>query len=145
MISSIMKSVIAKINLAAQNSDEAEKKASNSQMNQISAVPAQIPVDQLLIRSGPSNDNPFSISTIAQPSSISTNSNRNTIPGSNNPFGDSFSQLNDNDLFGLEFDWIRQNNSNSSLNLGKYHQKFNSLGFFFKSLIIMKVSFFKIF
>ena len=36
-------------------------------------------------------------------------------PISNNPFGDSFSQLNDNDLFGLEFDRIRQTNSNQNL------------------------------
>lgn len=48
-----------------------------------------------------------------------TNSSLNKPPGggggvtTNNPFGDSFSQLNDNDLFGMEFDWIRQKNSNN--------------------------------
>ena len=33
-----------------------------------------------------------------------------------NPFGDNFSMLNDNDIFGLEFDRIRQNNEKSSNN-----------------------------
>ncbi len=35
-----------------------------------------------------------------------------------NPFGDNFSNLNDNDIFGLEFDRIRQN-INSESNQGE--------------------------
>ena len=99
-----MKSIIAKINLAVQTSEEIQKKEPIPQVNRI---PELIPVK---------SENPFSISDLTQNSSIDSTSNRNIVLGSNNPFGESFSQLNDNDLFGLEFDLIRQNNSNSSLN-----------------------------
>ena len=37
----------------------------------------------------------------------------------NNPFGDSFAQLNDNEIFGLEFDRIRQNPTMGNFNLRK--------------------------
>ncbi len=40
--------------------------------------------------------------------------NNNTTNRNNNPFGDSFSQLNDNEIFGLEFDRIRHSNEKSS-------------------------------
>ncbi len=45
-----------------------------------------------------------------------------------NPFGDNFSNMNDNDLFGLEFDRIRQN-TNLENNQGKLltKKRFNKL------------------
>ena len=87
-------------------------------MNQIIVSSATMLVDQLLTKTDTSQENPFKRANIVQNAATVGNA----VPGSNNPFGDSFSQLNDNDLFGLEFDWIRQNNSNTSLsqNLGKF-------------------------
>ena len=35
-----------------------------------------------------------------------------------NPFGDNFAQLNDNEIFGLEFDRIRQQNASNNLQTG---------------------------
>ncbi len=60
------------------------------------------------------NQNPFKQNMINNTSnSISITNNNNT---NNNPFGDSFSQLNDNEIFGLEFDRIRHSNEKTSTN-----------------------------
>jgi hypothetical protein len=73
--------------------------------------------------------NPFKITV--------TNENSSNTSRNNNPFGDSFSQLNDNEIFGLEFDRIRQSNEkNSSNNInafnptGKIRMKFYILFFY---------------
>ena len=48
--------------------------------------------------------------------SLNNESNSKTNLNVNNPFGDSFSQLNDNEIFGLEFDKLRQKNEKNSPN-----------------------------
>lgn len=47
---------------------------------------------------------------------VASSANQNPFNNSGNPFGDNFSNLNDNDIFGLEFDRIRQSNDKSSNN-----------------------------
>lgn len=55
--------------------------------------------------------------TVPKINQIHENDDQNPFKRNNsNPFGDNFSMLNDNDIFGLEFDRIRQNNEKSSSN-----------------------------
>ena len=88
-----------------------------AQINQISKPPVPVPAATAPISTNINNPNIPVQRAAAASTEINQNPfNQNQSNSSNNPFGDNFSMLNDNDIFGLEFDRIRHSNEKKSTN-----------------------------